>query len=52
MHIGYDVINILGVMLYTEGYDVINSCCDSMPTEYEVTGIVCVMTYREWVWYN
>ena len=52
VHIGYDVINILGVMLYTEGYDVINSCCDSMHTEYEVTGIVCVMTYREWVWYN
>ena len=29
----YDVINILGVMLYVEGYNVINSCCDSMHTE-------------------
>ena len=26
IHIGYDVINILGVMLYIEGYDVINNC--------------------------
>ena len=43
--IGYDVINILGVMLYTEGYYVINRCCDSMHTEYDVTHIMCVMSY-------
>ena len=39
-------------MLYIEGYNVINICCDSMDTEYDVTCIVCVMSYREWVWYN
>ena len=39
-------------MLYIEGYNVINICCDSMVTEYDVTHIVCVMTYRVWVWYN
>ena len=39
-------------MLYIEGYNVINICCDSMDTEYDVTRIVCVMSYREWVWYN
>ena len=50
--IGYDVINILGVMLYTEGYDVTNNCFDSMHTEYDVTHIVCVISYREWLWYN
>ena len=38
-------------MLYIEGYNVINIFCDSMDTEY-VTHIVCVMSYREWVWYN
>ena len=32
VHIGYDVINILGVMLYIEGYNVIKSC-DNMHTE-------------------
>ena len=52
IYIGYDVINTLGVMLYIEGYNVINICCDSMDTEYDVTRIVCVMSYREWVWYN
>ena len=31
--IGNDVINMLDVMIYTEGYDVIKSCCDSMHTE-------------------
>ena len=50
--IGYDVINIPVVMLYTEGYDVINSCFDSMHTEYDVTHIVCVISYRESLWYN
>ena len=39
-------------MLYIEGYNVINSCCDRMHTEYDVTRIVCVMSYREWVWNN
>ena len=52
IHIGYDVINTLGVMLYIEGYNVINICCDSMDTEYDVIRIVYVMSYREWVWYN
>ena len=46
------MINILGVMLYIEGYYVINILGDSMHTEYNVTRIVCVMSYREWVWYN
>ena len=50
--IGYDVINTLGVKLYIKGYNVINIFCDSMDTEYDVTRIVCVMSYREWVWYN
>ena len=52
VHIGYDVINTLAVMLYIEGYNVINICFDSMDTEYDVTRILCVMSYREWVWYN
>ena len=39
-------------MLYIEGYNVINICCDSMYTEYDVTRIVCVMSYREWMWYS
>ena len=49
VHIGYDVISTLGVMLYIEGYYVINICCDSIDTEYDVTRIVCEMSYREWV---
>ena len=52
VHIGYDVTNTLAVMLYIEGYNVINICFDSMDTEYDVTRILCVMSYREWVWYN
>ena len=52
IYIGYDVINIVGVMLYTEGYDVLNSSFDSMHTEYDVTLIVCVISYRERLWYN
>ena len=52
IRIGYDVINILGAMLYIEGSNVINSCCDSMHTEYDVTCIVCVMSYREWLCYK
>ena len=45
--IGY-VINILVVMLYIEGYNVINSCSYSMHREYDVTRIVWAMSYREW----
>ena len=52
VHIGYDVIDTLGVMLYIEAYNVINICFGSMDTEYDVRRIVCVMSYREWVWYN
>ena len=48
IHIVYDIINILGVMLYIEGYNVINSCCYSMHREYDVTRIVWAMSYREW----
>ena len=39
-------------MLYIEGYNVITICCDSMDTEYDVTRIVCVISYRVWVWYK
>ena len=52
VQIGYYIINILGVMLYIEGCNVINSCYDSMHTEYDVTCIVFVMSYREWEWYK
>ena len=41
VHIGYDVIYILGVKLYIEVCNVLNSCCDSRNTEYDVTRIVC-----------
>ena len=51
IHIGYEVINMLDMMLYIVGCNVINRCCDSMHTEYDVTRIVCVMSYRECVWY-
>ena len=49
VHFGYDIINTQGVMLYIEGYNVVNICCGSMDSEYDVTRIVCVMSYREWV---
>ena len=39
-------------MSYTEGYDVINHCFDSMHNEYDVTHIVCLISYREWLCYN
>ena len=52
VHIGYDIINTLGVMLYIKGYNVINICFDIMDTEYDVTRTVCVTSYREWVWSN
>ena len=38
----------MGLMIYVEGFDVTNSCCDSIHTEYDVTRAVCVMSYREW----
>ena len=50
--IGYDVINILGVMSYIYGCDVIKSSCDAMHTECDAIHKGCVMSYREWVWYN
>ena len=50
--IGFGVIHILGLMLYIDGYNVINSCYNSMHTEYNFTRIVRVMSYREWGWYN
>ena len=46
VHTGYDVINILGVKLYIEVCNVLNSCCDSMHTEYDVTCIVCDVIQR------
>ena len=46
VHIGYDVINILGVKLYIEVCNVLKSCSDSMHTEYDVTCIVCDVIQR------
>ena len=46
VHIGYNVINILGVKLYIEMCNVLNSCSDSMHTEYDVTCIVCDVIQR------
>ena len=37
---------------YTEGYDVINRCFDSRHNEYDVTHIVCLISYREWLCYS
>ena len=44
VHIGYDVINILGVKLYIQVCNALNSCWDRMHTEYDVTHIVFVMS--------
>ena len=44
VHIGYDVINILGVKLYIEVCNVLKT--DSMHTEYDVTCIVCDVIQR------
>ena len=52
IYIGYDVINILGVMSYIFMHDVIKRSCDVMHTECDVIHIVCVMSYQEWVLYN
>ena len=35
VHIGYNVINILGVKLYIEVCNVLKSCSDIMHTEYD-----------------
>ena len=43
--IGNDVINMLGVMLYTEGYDVINSCWTPISQKKKKS-----LTY--WIEYN
>ena len=52
IYVGYDVINILDVMSYLYGCDVIKCSCDVMHTECDVIHRVCVMSYREWVWHN
>ena len=52
IYIGYDVINIEDVMSYLYWCDLIKCSCDVMHTECDVIDIVCVMSYREWVWYN
>ena len=52
IYIGYDVINILGVMSYIYRCDVIKRSYDVMHTECDVIHIVCVMSYREWIWYK
>ena len=46
VHIGNVVINILGVKLYIEVCNVLNSCSDSMHTEYDVPCIVCDVIQR------
>ena len=40
IYIGYDVINILGVMSHLYGCDVIKCSCDVMHTECDVIHIV------------
>ena len=52
IYIGHDVINIVDVMSYLHGCDVIKYSCDVMHTECDVIHLVCVMSYRKWVWYN
>ena len=45
VHVGYDVINILGVKLFIDVCNVLNRC-DSMHTEYDVSNIVCDFIQR------
>ena len=52
IYIGYAVINILDVKSYLYGCDVIQCSCDVLHTECNVIVIVCVISYREWVWHN
>ena len=42
----YDVINILGVMSYIYGCDVIKCSCDVMHSECDVKHIVCNVIQR------
>ena len=46
IYIGYDVINILDVMSYLYGCDVIMYSCDVMHTECDVIDIVCNVIQR------
>ena len=46
IYIGYDIINILDVMSYLYGCDVIKCPCDVMHTEYDVIHLVCKVIQR------
>ena len=46
IYIGYDVINILDVMSYLYGCDVIKYSCDVMHTQCDVIHIVCNVIQR------
>ena len=46
IYIGYDVINILDVMSYQYGCDVIKCSCDVMHTDCDVIHIVCNVIQR------
>ena len=46
VYIGYDIINILDVMSYLYGCDVIKCSCDVMHTESDVLHIVCNVIQR------
>ena len=46
IYIVYDVINILDVMSYVYGCDVIKCSCDGMHTECDVIHIVCNVIQR------
>ena len=46
IYIGYDVINILDVMSYLYGCDVIKFTCDAMHSEIDVICIVCSVIQR------
>ena len=46
IYIGYDVINIVDVMSYLYGCDIIKCSCDAMHTECDVIHIVCTVIQR------
>ena len=46
IYIGYDIINILDVMSYLYGCDVIKCTCDAMHTERDVIHRVCSVIQR------
>ena len=46
IYIGYDVINIVDVMSYLYGCDVIKFSCDALHIEYDVIHIVCDVIQR------